>query len=69
MFLLLHQFSDLSLLFWKDYKWSYAIYSNMDGPEGCDAKWHKSEKDNTIWFHLYVETKNKMNKYGKQQEL
>ena len=32
MFLLLHQFPDLSMLFWKDYKWSYAIYNNMDGP-------------------------------------
>ena len=42
-------------------EWNNAIYSNMDGPEGCDAKWNKSEKDNTIWFHLYVETKNKMN--------
>ena len=42
-------------------EWNNVIYNNMDEPGGCDAKWNKSEKDSIIWFHLYVETKNKMN--------
>ena len=27
----------------------------MDGLRGYCAEWNKSEKDKTIWFHLYVE--------------
>ena len=34
----------------------------MDGLGGYNAKWNKSErKTNTVWYHLYVESK----KYNK----
>ena len=29
--------------------------------EGVDAKWNKSNRENTKWFHLHVESK-KQNK-------
>ena len=29
---------------------------NMDGHRGYYAKWNNSDKDKTIWFHLYVES-------------
>ena len=32
------------------------IYSNMDEPRDYHTKWCKS-KTNTIWYHLYVESK------------
>ena len=36
-------------------KWNLTICDNMD--ELIYVKWNKSEKDNTVWFHLYVEFK------------
>ena len=29
---------------------------NMDGHRGYYAKWNNSDKDKTVWFHLYVES-------------
>ena len=29
-----------------------------DGPKGYYSNWNKSEKEKTIWFHLYVGSKN-----------
>ena len=47
------------------------IRSNMDGFGRNYAKWNKSiEENNTVWYHLYVESKqyNKlMNKTGMKQ--
>ena len=40
---------------------NFAICSNMDGLGGHYSKWNKSEKTNTVWYHLYVESK----KYNK----
>ena len=34
-----------------------AICDNMDGSLAHYTKWNKSEKVNTIWSHLYVESK------------
>ena len=34
-------------------EWNNAIFSNMGGLRDCDTKW----KANTIWYHLYVESK------------
>ena len=47
----------------KTTQWNLAICDNMDGPRGYYAKWNKSdrERQNTIWFHLCVESKNKTN--------
>ena len=43
-------------------EWNNAICSKMDGLGGYNAKWNKSErKTNTVWYHLYVESK----KYNK----
>ena len=39
-----------------------AICNNMDRSSENYAKWNKSEKDKTIWFHLYVDSK-KQNKW------
>ena len=34
----------------------FTICDTMDGPGEHYFKWkHQSEKENTIWFHLYVE--------------
>ena len=35
-------------------EWNNVICSNMDGPRGFHTKWSKS---NTIWHHLYEESK------------
>ena len=35
----------------------------MDGLGGYYAKWNKSKKTNTVWYHIYVESK-KYNKLG-----
>ena len=35
-----------------------AICVNLDEPWGYYPKWNKS-KTNTIWYHLYVESKTK----------
>ena len=43
-------------------KLNFAICDNMDGPWKHYAKGNKSEKKNTIWSHLYVESKNKQTK-------
>ena len=41
---------------------NFAICSNMDGLGGHYAKWTKRQrKTNTVWYHLYVESK----KYNK----
>ena len=43
-------------------EWNFAICNNMDGLGEHYAKWNKSDrKTNTIWYHLYVESK----KYNK----
>lgn len=41
-----------------------AAAPNMDEPRGYYPKWHKSEKANTMWLHLHVESKkwNKTNR-------
>ena len=36
----------------------------MDGPGGYHAEQNKSEKINTVYFHLYVKPKN-ISKYNK----
>ena len=44
--------------------WDLTICYSMDGPRGYYAEWNKSVREtNTIWFHLYVESKeqNKQN--------
>ena len=38
-------------------KWNNAICSNMDGPRDYHSKWLCKRKTNTIWYHLYVESK------------
>lgn len=44
------------------------ICNSMDEFIGYNAKWNtQSEKDNTVWFHLYVEFK-KQNKWTKGKE-
>ena len=44
-------------------EWNFAICDNTDGPRGYYAKWNKADrKRNTVWFHLYVESK-KQNKW------
>ena len=35
----------------------------MNGTRDYHTKWNKSEKDNTICYHLFVESKNKQNRY------
>lgn len=41
-------------------KRNFINQNNMDGLGGYYAKWFKSDrKTNTIWDHLYVESKNK----------
>ena len=48
-------------------EWNKAICSNMNGPRDYHTKWNKSDrKTNTIWYHLYVESKSGTNehKYG-----
>jgi len=40
-------------------EWDLTICDNMNGPRRYYGKWNKSNrKTNTIWFHLYVESKN-----------
>ena len=41
--------------------WNFAICSNMNGLGGHSTKWNKQRKINTVWYHLYVESK----KYNK----
>ena len=38
-------------------KWNFDVCNNMDGLGGYYAKWNKSEKHNTTWEHLYMESK------------
>ena len=43
-------------------EWNNAICGKMDGLEGYNAKWNKSErKANTVCIHLYVNLKNTTN--------
>ena len=47
-------------------KWNLNICNNIDGSWG-NFKWSKSKNTNTVWFHLYIESKkttttNKKNK-------
>ena len=37
---------------------NFAICSNMDVLGGDYANWSRSEKINTVWYHLCVEFKN-----------
>ena len=41
-------------------EWNFSICSNMDGLGGHYSKWNKSnrKKINTVWYRLYVESKN-----------
>ena len=34
-------------------EWNFATCDNM-----ASAKWKKSDREDTVWFHLHVETKN-----------
>ena len=34
-----------------------ASCSNMDATRDYHTKWNKIEKENTIWYHLHVESK------------
>ena len=34
-----------------------AICSNVNELRDCHTEWHKSDKDNIIWYHFYVESK------------
>ena len=36
---------------------NFAMCSNMDELGGHHAKWAKTEKTNTVWYHLHVESK------------
>ena len=38
--------------------WNFAICSNMDVLGEDYANWSRSEKINTVWYHLCVEFKN-----------
>ena len=41
-----------------------AICNIMDGPWGHHIKWNVSKrKSNTVWYHFYVESKNKQRKW------
>ena len=42
-------------------EWNLVICDNMNGPRGHYVKWNKLDKERQIWFHLYVESKNKTN--------
>ena len=42
-------------------EWKFSVCNNMDGPGGYQAEQNKSEKINTVYFHLYVKPK-KINK-------
>ena len=33
-----------------------AICSNVNEPRDCYTEWRKSDKDNIIWYHFYVES-------------
>ena len=45
-------------------EWNLAICDNMDGPEGIIlSEISQREKEDTVWFHLYMESKNQ-NKWG-----
>ena len=37
-------------------KWNTVICSILDGPREYYVLWNKSEKENTVWYHLYVES-------------
>ena len=49
-------------------EYNIAILNNMDGPREYFAKWNKLEKGNTMWFHLYVNLKNKTNEQMQTQK-
>ena len=49
----IHTHTHTGILLSHKKEWNNAIYNNMDGPGGCDAKWNKSEKDNTIFVHSF----------------
>ena len=44
-------------------EWNNAICSNMDGPRDYHTKWSQTEKDKYQWYHLYVESKKKCDKW------
>ena len=37
-------------------KWNLTICDNLDESRGYYAKWNKSDKDKTVWLHLYLES-------------
>ena len=39
--------------------WNLAIWDNVDGPLGHYTMWSQ-RKTNSVWFHLYLELKNKL---------
>ena len=47
------------ILFLFEKEGNLAICDNMDGPRGHCTKWNKSDKTNTAWYHLYVDSKKK----------
>ena len=53
------QSPSLSLPLSPTLEWNNAICS-MNGPRACHSEWSKLDKDNTIWYCLYVESE----KYG-----
>ena len=44
-------------------EWNLSICNKM---KGYYAKWNKSEKDECLWFHSYVKSKNKRTDIAKQ---
>lgn len=54
-------------------KWNLANCDNMDGPRGYYDKWNESDRERqTLYFHLYVESKKQMNKHkicGEQNDI
>ena len=49
-------------------KGNFAFGNNMDGPKGIILSEISQRKTNTVYFHLYVDSKkNKMNKYNKTE--
>ena len=61
-----HTHTHRGILLSHEKEWNYAIRDNMDGCRGYYGKWNK-RKTNTIWFHLYVESKKQMNKQNKKE--
>ena len=49
-------------------EWNFAICSREDGLGEYYAKWNKSKKGKTVWYHIYVESKlPQISKYNKKE--